>query len=249
MLQKFSVRDQLSIAMLITLSNTSRASDCFIAGTPVHTDKGLVPIDQITVGDLVLSLQEEGGERAYKRVTRTFIHEDAPIWVVKYMLIDGDVPWGHPEYMPKDKTLHHCYATGNHPFWVEGMGWTAVEKLRESQVFELANGKRAHVDLVWPVIRSREPGFGRVCSNAYAEGQEVHIVDFRSGSDLWKYRWNRHDEATVPYVADIPDFDQSGLPDFLDPDAVFTTRVYNLEVEDFHTYYIGELGVWVRSRT
>lgn len=27
-----------------------------------------------------------------------------------------------------------------------------------------------------------------------------------------------------------------------------TTRVYNLEVEDFHTYYIGELGVWVPIR-
>lgn len=130
-----------------------RVGPCFIAGTPVHTDRGLVPIEEIKVGDLVLSQPEEGGERSYKRVARTFVHEDAPIWVVKYMLIDGDVPWGHPEYMPKDKTLHHCYATANHPFWVEGKGWTAVEKLRESQVFQLANGKRAHVDLVWPVIR------------------------------------------------------------------------------------------------
>lgn len=34
---------------------------CFIAGTPVHTDKGLVPIEQIKVGDLVLSQPEQGG--------------------------------------------------------------------------------------------------------------------------------------------------------------------------------------------
>jgi hypothetical protein len=28
---------------------------------------------------------------------------------------------------------------------------------------------------------------------------------------------------------------------------LFRTRVYNLEVEDSHTYYAGELGVWVHN--
>lgn len=36
---------------------------CFIAGTLVHTDKGLVPIEQIKVGDMVLSQPEQGGRR------------------------------------------------------------------------------------------------------------------------------------------------------------------------------------------
>lgn len=139
----------------------------FIAGTPVHTDKGLVPIEQLKVGDLVLSQPEEQGERAYRRITQTFVHDDAPIWVVKYMLIDGDVPWGHPEYMPKNETLHHCYVTSNHPFWVEGKGWTAAEELKQYQVLELANGQRSHVHLNSPVVRSTQPGFvasARTCT-------------------------------------------------------------------------------------
>jgi hypothetical protein len=30
-------------------------------------------------------------------------------------------------------------------------------------------------------------------------------------------------------------------------DALFKVVVYNLEVEDFHTYYVGELGIWVHN--
>ena len=45
----------------------------FVAGTLVHTDKGLVPIEQIKVGDRVLSKHENGeGGVAYKRVASTF---------------------------------------------------------------------------------------------------------------------------------------------------------------------------------
>ncbi|HNE92343.1 MAG TPA: Hint domain-containing protein, partial [Agitococcus sp.] len=45
----------------------------FVAGTLVHTDKGLVPIEQLQVGDMVLSKHESGqGEKAYKRVISTF---------------------------------------------------------------------------------------------------------------------------------------------------------------------------------
>ncbi|HND80462.1 MAG TPA: hypothetical protein PLS39_08555 [Accumulibacter sp.] len=28
---------------------------------------------------------------------------------------------------------------------------------------------------------------------------------------------------------------------------LFKLPVYSLEVEDFHTYYVGELGVWVHN--
>lgn len=33
----------------------------FVAGTLVHTKSGLVPIEQLKVGDLVLSQPDEGG--------------------------------------------------------------------------------------------------------------------------------------------------------------------------------------------
>jgi hypothetical protein len=44
-----------------------------VAGTLVHTDKGLMPIEQLKVGDMVLSKDESNtGEQAYKRVVSTF---------------------------------------------------------------------------------------------------------------------------------------------------------------------------------
>lgn len=39
----------------------------------MHTDKGLVPLEQIKVGDMILSKHESGeGKQAYKRVVNTF---------------------------------------------------------------------------------------------------------------------------------------------------------------------------------
>lgn len=46
----------------------------FVAGTLIHTDKGLVPIQELKVGDRVLSRDESNpnGELVYKPVTSTF---------------------------------------------------------------------------------------------------------------------------------------------------------------------------------
>jgi hypothetical protein len=47
----------------------------FVAGTLVHTEKGLVPIQEIKVGDMVLSRLEWGSKDAppeYKYVSRVF---------------------------------------------------------------------------------------------------------------------------------------------------------------------------------
>ena len=32
------------------------------------------------------------------------------------------------------------------------------------------------------------------------------------------------------------------------PEHLYKTTVYNIEVEDFHTYYVGEAGVWVHNK-
>lgn len=53
---------------------------CFLAGTLIHTEQGLVPIEQIKVGDRVLSKDESGeGELVYKPVVRTVKTENIPI--------------------------------------------------------------------------------------------------------------------------------------------------------------------------
>lgn len=97
----------------------------FVAGTPIHTDKGLVPIQNIKVGDKVLSKPESGiGDIEYKPVVKTFVHEDKEMWIVR---LEKNI-----EKFNKDREMvdYQTYksasrfssflATPNHPVWVVG---------------------------------------------------------------------------------------------------------------------------------
>ena len=50
-------------------------SYCFVAGTLVTTEGGQEPIEEIEVGDKVLSEDETTGEVAVKTVTETYVNE------------------------------------------------------------------------------------------------------------------------------------------------------------------------------
>ena len=230
---------------------------CFIAGTLVHTDQGLKPIEAIRIGDRVLSQPEAGGEKTYKRVVDTFAFEEKEVFVVKIRNWD-------PNIGDRNARVRHLYCTGNHPFWVEELGWTAAENLCDGNQLRLADGSEASVIIVWPVIRTPLPGVGWVSADTLgrwdpaheSDGLErAHIVDFRNGCNLWQYPMWRREEAGVPYREQFCFDDIDGLfgseamaDIFYGEDRAYKTRVYNLEVEDFHTYYVGELGVWVHNR-
>jgi hypothetical protein len=94
----------------------------------VHTAKGLVPIEQIKVGDLVLSRQEMTGGLEHKPVVRTFQHADKTIAAVEYV-VDGE---GDRSY-----TL---FPTGNHPFWVVDEGWRRADLLDSGARLLMADG-------------------------------------------------------------------------------------------------------------
>lgn len=85
--------------------------NCFIAGTKVLTDEGEKNIEDIEVGDMVLSKNEETGEIAYKEVTHLYRNDKEII----YELTVGD---------------QVIETTDNHPFWVEGKGWVLAVDLQ-----------------------------------------------------------------------------------------------------------------------
>lgn len=106
----------------------------FVAGTLVHTDKGLVPIQDIKVGDLilskpVLSKPESGvGDIEYKPVLSTFKSPNKrSIFKVEYFNETADARG--------EKGSNYILCTSNHPFWVtrqpedlEGE-WLSAERL------------------------------------------------------------------------------------------------------------------------
>ena len=137
-------------------------SYCFVAGTLVTTEDGQEPIEEIEVGDKVLSEDETTGEVAVKTVTETYINET-------------------------DELIHICVngetisATPTHPFYVDKLGWTLARSLRAGDVLVLSNGELVTVE------------------------------------------WVQHEILESPI------------------------KVYNFEVEDFHTYFVGENRVLVHN--
>ena len=89
----------------------------FVAGTLIHTDKGLVPIEQLKVGDRVLSAPEEAKpsadgklETVYKPITQIFKSSE------KQELM---APVGRPCIL----------STANHPFWSKETGLVRADEI------------------------------------------------------------------------------------------------------------------------
>jgi hypothetical protein len=125
---------------------------CFVAGTLVHTKEGLKPIEEIKVGDYVLSKPESGeGELCYQPVTRTFEYDDRELYYVSLEIrrkpVEGEKPvWdrNYPVWFERDEKGypvwdHDCIAvTGGHPIWVEQMEvWRSLEIEMEMEKAEI----------------------------------------------------------------------------------------------------------------
>jgi hypothetical protein len=180
----------------------------------------LIPIEKIDVGDWVLSKPESGGELAYKRVVRTFANPPAEILRLFY-------------YFPSDReNPYFIHTTWNHPFWVVGEGWTAAEDLGSfgvaEKLLELHDGKQVAVPGGIRVRKSDQPNVGWI----------GWMVDEPGG--LWDFEKQR--EVPGPDVDAI-----ESIYNGQDPDPFLKVPVYNLEVEDFHTYFVGEHGIWVHN--
>ena len=137
-------------------------SYCFVAGTLVTTEDGQKPIEEIEVGDKVLSENELTGEVAVKTVTETYVNETDELI---HIGVNGET----------------ISATPSHPFYVNKFGWTLAGSLRAGDVLVLSNGELVTVE------------------------------------------WIQHEILESPI------------------------KVYNFEVEDFHTYFVGENSVLVHN--
>ena len=106
----------------------------FVAGTLIHTDKGLVPIQDIKVGDLILSKpvlsKPEGGvdDIEYKPVLSTFKSPNKKsIFKVEYFNETADARG--------KKGRNYIFCTSNHPFWITRQPddtkgeWLSAERL------------------------------------------------------------------------------------------------------------------------
>jgi tetratricopeptide (TPR) repeat protein len=232
----------------------------FSAGTLVHTKEGLKPIEQIQVGDYVLSKPESGkGNTSYKKVLKTFEYEDKEVWYVEYILIG-------PALDPTDKRVGFLAVTGNHPLWIDGIyempkesggmkvnssgkgrssgtgqdryrGWLRADEIEPYMALLLPDGRHAWVTDVYQLFATRNPDHAWGGNyESIQEWNEGYIVDLSGPSPTTQLG---HPRTSVKNDVQL-------LPDFSYP--AFTRKVYNIEVDQNHTYFVGEMGVWVHTR-
>ncbi|GHU28609.1 hypothetical protein AGMMS50256_11300 [Betaproteobacteria bacterium] len=205
---------------------------CFVAGTLVHTKEGLVPIEQIKVSDLVLSRSEnpnDGEELAYKRVSKIFVHHDKEVMNIQ---CSEKINW-----LPGKKEFFDLFVTFDHPFWVEGEGWTAAAKLKNN----FYGRSKLH-------LLNRADGFASP-ARVYQTGQEgigwIGAAGWQGDGALWNFDENRYLDTLSYFDTYQWPWDENG--DIDGEGYVYKTTVYNIEVEDYHTYFVGEKGVWVHN--
>ena len=142
-----------------------KGGECFAAGTLVITSSGLMPIEDIEVGDFVLSRDETTGEVTYKDVLEIYITPNMPIMKV--------------DFEDEDGKIESLKVTGSHPFWVKARGWTFAEELKEGDEVFTSSG-----------------GWVKVSAGTWLSEKQT---------------------------------------------------VYNFNVNDFHTYFVGNSEIWVHN--
>ncbi|MBS7531046.1 Hint domain-containing protein, partial [Hazenella sp. IB182353] len=138
-------------------SKVAKANDCFVAGTLVKTRDGEKPIEEIEVGDEVLSKDDKTGELGYRKVATLFEREVNETYEI---------------YVGKEK----IETTAEHPFWVIKKGWTKVKDLRKGDQLLTSSGDRLTIGKI--VIKSKPA----TVYNIEVEGYHTYFV---SDSSIW----------------------------------------------------------------
>ncbi len=99
----------------------------------VHTGRGLVPIEEVKLGDKVYALDPDTGEYGYYEVVYLTNH---PVNEILHLTIDGDI----------------MEVTPDHPIYVESRGWVAAEDVAVGDSLRRKDGGFAQVLAIERVV-------------------------------------------------------------------------------------------------
>ena len=262
---------------------TQRPKFCFAAGTMVHTNQGLIPIEQLKAGDLVLS-KLANGELVYKPILRTIVTENVQVSLIELeQWVDPSLPMRERlnlrRLVNQQKPIQ-LLVTANHPFWIENKGWKTAEEMtwedlavnKDGTRFVARSGNNPYKDNVLALVyKTDQPDIGFVPyfdeDNPPSNGSlirlstadEIGNAEYKPVlSKLFVYdkQWKENLLGQLPENqgenAEFYGFKQGYWVDpetveWNDGEGFLTTTVYNIEVADTHTYFVGEAGIWVHN--
>jgi hypothetical protein len=128
----------------------------FSADTLVATPKGLVPISELEIGDLVLAYNEATGEFGYYPITATISHTDQQVIL---LTLEGEV----------------LITTDEHPFLLANGEWADAGDLKIGMEIRQADGTTGRVQGV-RVVRDAQPMYNLTVDVAHT---------FVVGDDQW----------------------------------------------------------------
>lgn len=197
---------------------------------------------------------------AYKPVVNTFEFDDKEVWFVEISTVFSqpreDVKLGKVKF-----SNDIIVATPNHQFWVVGKlnrsrgvltdfpeiiylpesYWYSLGKLVIGATLMRHDGVLVCVDSIQPVFVMENPDFGFVQGHAL---------------DRW---WDEDSGSYIDFNGDSPRFYQNDYGALFNEEArsypndgewdypVKLRKVYNIEVADYHTYFVGTGGIWVHN--
>ncbi|WP_296211682.1 hypothetical protein [Psychrobacter sp. UBA3480] len=263
----------------------------FVAGTLILTDKGLVPIQDIKVGDLVLSKpvlskpEDGSGNIEYKPVTKTFVHEDKEMWIVRLEKniekFNKDREMVDYQTYKSASRISRFLATPNHPVWVVGAmenpqadiefydqpHFKRVDELQQYEIAVNTDGIMYTVERVQPTYQVANDNL-EFNPNYYWYQEHYHedyYDDYVQDAESHMLDYSEAEYKGTGYVKDVSYYQQHGyldigikdekgkllltnlLKDNQSEPIPYTTTVYNFEVADNHTYFIGRAGAWVHN--
>lgn len=252
----------------------TRHPGCFVAGTLVYTQEGLWPIEQIQIGDYVLSKPENSpGDPSYQRVIKVFKYEDWEVYFLSWEIPDSNINRA-------DWERGYVVVTPAHPVWVrrqfdfdsdigvDVFAWMSVGQLYQEQwnlywkegnqakaifEFEMYDGRCARSVRLQPLLVGKRPdvGIGFMDVEYWQEDPCGVEVTFTAEGPVTRRHSRGYGEAFEYLGADELLDDPEGYPEdsiaYRSGYAQMRRAVFNLEVECNHTYYVGEMGVLVHD--
>lgn len=249
----------------------------FVGGTLVHTDKGLVKISDIKVGDLVLSKDwnNHEGELVYKPVVRIVEAENVPVYFASFT----------PEFVDNlrfsQRSNPLLYAdilcARNCLIWVESKGWMSAEQLQRRDNVLLENGETAYFSggsaedqKIDVVFKTDKTSIGYI-PDFHSDMNKGRYIDLETGRTLsfdlgyepvfrklfiedteWRERLLAQTPVEYRDHAEFYGFrhgfwQEASGIEWAEGEGPVTTAVYNIEVADTHTFFISEQGVWIKT--